>query len=293
MSDALINAIAMKDKIRFIYADVTIAAKALEARHLAGPTAGMVLAEGLTAVALLSCDASREEESVTLQLKTSGPVTGLLVEAFANGDMRGYTSVKIMNDLDIAPDITTQQALGKNITGQIVKSIPGKTLNQARIAVETPSIKTIVAKFFNHSMQTPTAVEIHARSDAGGIISARGIIAERMPDGNPAAFLRVLEAFDDGSVQEHLTKSGALQRFEDVFKINNIAERESRHLQFRCRCSRQKAETSLITLSTDDLKSMLNDGQPHSVHCHMCGEDYSINTDTLKQIMDSQQSEGE
>ena len=61
-----------------------------------GPDPGRSLA----AVALLGAELSQPEEMVTLRMRVSGPVGGLLVEAGADGSLRGYTHVKVMNELD-------------------------------------------------------------------------------------------------------------------------------------------------------------------------------------------------
>lgn len=285
MPDKLIKGISIKSKIRFTYVDVTVSAKALEARHLSGPTAGMVLAEALAAAALLSSDTSSEDESVSMQIKVSGPLGGLVVEAMNSGGLRGYTNVKVINELDGYNTINSSAALGEQGSASIIKSLPGKVLNQAQFDINPPSIRTILARFFNHSMQIPTAAEINVVSDTSGLISARGITAERMPDGDHDVFIRILERFEDGSVKQHLNNSPDLQSLARVLELNDISEKIQRSLLFACRCSRNKAEQILTTLPDNELLEMINDGKSHVIHCHMCGEDYSIPPEIIKKLL--------
>ncbi len=93
--DARIKFFSNQARIRFTLAKVTMAAKALEARHLCGPTASLALAEGLAAVALMSQDTGTPDEAVLLRLSVSGPIGGVTVEATGAGTLRGYTNTKL------------------------------------------------------------------------------------------------------------------------------------------------------------------------------------------------------
>ena len=92
-SDAMSIGYSPGTRIQLVLVDVAEAARALEQCHLNGPTASLVLAEALAGVALLGADLTRPEETVTLRMRVSGPVQGVLVEAAQDGGLRGYTNV--------------------------------------------------------------------------------------------------------------------------------------------------------------------------------------------------------
>lgn len=283
--DRLIKGIAAESKIRFTAVDVTVTAKALEARHLAGPTAGKVLAEGLGGVALLSMDAGSDDESVMLRLSVSGPIGGMMVEAMGDGSLRGFTNVKIMNELDGLEQIDSDKALGENGAVQIQTSIPGKILNQAALAVNPPKIKFILARYFNQSMQVPTACEINVRSDSGGIIAARGVLVQRMEDSDKAAFLRVLEHFDSGKVHDLMADDDAFENFEKLLELPGASVQNQRELMFRCRCSKAKMLAALKTMPVDELQAMKQERQEHQIVCHMCGDSYSVTQSDIDAVI--------
>jgi molecular chaperone Hsp33 len=89
IADSLVTAFSPSAKINLVFVEVTDSARERERSHLCGPTAGLIQAEALAAVALLGADLSQPEETVTLSLRVSGPVGGLLVEAGAAGRLRG------------------------------------------------------------------------------------------------------------------------------------------------------------------------------------------------------------
>ena len=285
MHDALVTALCSRTRLRLVLADVTESARANEIRHQAGPTAGCVLAEGLTAVALLSSDAAQAEEAISIGLRVDGPVQGLMVEACGNGNLRGFPHIKALNALDGAAEIATGPALGAAGSVAVVRSLPGRILNQTMLQLNPPRLETLVARFCNQSMQVPTAACIVVRSDVAGVLFARGLIAARMPDSDGAAFLRVLEAFNAGQVAARLAETERLEDFGEVLGGLDLAIRERRELRFQCRCSREKMAAVVLGLPADDLNAMLAEGGDHRVTCHMCGQTHTLTTDELRALI--------
>ncbi|MDP6524696.1 MAG: Hsp33 family molecular chaperone HslO [Kiritimatiellia bacterium] len=284
--DTLTQGLSKSTNIRFAAADVTMTAKALEARHLSGPTAGCVLAEATAAAALLILDSPKPEEAVSIHARTSGPVTGFLVEATGTGDLRGFTYKKVLNEMDGDEQIDPLKALGETGTVQIMRTLPGKILNQAQLKVDPPSPRTILARFFNHSMQIPTAVEILAHSDSGGLGFARAIMAQRMPDGDVTAFVNVLEAFSGAGIRQWLAEPHDTGSFDEVVGLGDIEMNSTTELRFQCRCSIDKIEEVIRTLPPEERRDMLDQDKSHSVTCHMCSEDYTINSDRLRELVE-------
>ncbi len=292
MPDTLQTGLCAAMRVRFTTVDVTESARALELRHLAGPTAGAVLAEGLVAVALLSTDAAHDDEAVYIRLKVSGPVQGLLVEASGNGDLRGFPHMKALNDLDGAETIDPHTALGEAGSAEIVRTVPGRILNQSMIKVNPPRLDKVLARFFYQSAQVPTAVAIVTRSDVAGVLYARGIMAERMPDTASETFVAVLEAFQDGRVAARLAETERLADFADVFGSPALGPSTTRELRFRCRCTKEKIMSVLRALPGTELDEMIGEARDLHAACHMCGEDYVMTQEELKAIRAARGEEG-
>ncbi len=284
--DSLLKFFSPNSKIRFAMVDVTMSAKALEARHLSGPTASMALAEGLAAVALLSMDAAQDDEATLLRIAAGGVIGGLTVEAMGDGGLRGFTNVKVLNELDGAERIETDTAWGDSGMVQIQFSLPGKLLNQASLKVSPLKVKFVLARYYNQSMQIPTACEVSVRADAGGLISARAMLAQRMEDSDMPAFVRVLEQFENGRAVELLREGASVEALGELFGLVDIEERERRDLMFKCRCSRARTLAVLKTLKRDELETMLKSGKEQAVTCHMCGQTYYATSEDIQKIMD-------
>jgi molecular chaperone Hsp33 len=282
--DQLIKAFSPETKIRFALVDVTMAAKALEGRHLSGPTASKALAEGLVGVALLSMDAASDDEAVMLRINAAGPIGGLLVEGLGDGGLRGFTHAKIINDLDGDEPIDTDAAWGNSGSVQIMTSRPGKILNQASLNVGPLRIRFVLARYFNHSMQVPTACDILVYADTGGIIRARGVLAQRMEDSDQDAFIRVLEAFESGDVGGRIEESFGIEALGSVVGVPDIEERETRELVFKCRCDKARTLAVLRTLSMEELDEIIAYNESQTITCHMCGAGYEATPADLRAI---------
>jgi molecular chaperone Hsp33 len=284
--DQLVKVMSPSTQIRFTSVEVTMSAKALEARHLAGPTAGMALAEGLAAVALLSQDAASDDEALMLRVNSKGPIGGMMVEATGAGGLRGFPNIKILNALDVLETIATDDAWGPSGSVQILTSLPGKILNQAALNVNPPRMNYVLARYFNHSMQVPTACEVWAHADSGGLIAARGFLAQRMEDSDQEAFVRVLEAFEGGRVREQLAVGADALAFGDIFGLPDMEVRETRPLSFQCRCTKARTLAVLKTLSLEELEAVVARGESQTVTCHMCGDSYTATPDDIQTLVE-------
>ncbi len=291
--DRIEKGLAEDARIRVTAVDVTVAAKALEARHLSGPAASQVLGEALAAVALLGADAATPDEAVTLRLDVDGPIGGVLVEAHGNGHLRGYTRVKVLDALDASADYAATGALGASGSMHVLVSRPGKLLSHAAIPLPNPSLQTAVARYCNQSRQVPTGAVLAVRTDSGGLIHARGLIAERMPDSRTEAFVGVLEAMESGAVASALHRSVALPTLAEALTLTALTARETRPLQFACECSAEKIRVVAEAMPIDELDALIARGTPANVYCHMCGNAHSLSVSLLQAIRAAKAAEAE
>lgn len=273
--DCLLKLLSPRARIRITRVDVTQTVKALEGRHLSGPVAGRILAEGVTAVSLLSAD-SEPEEAVLLQARVDGPVRGVVAEMTGAGHVRGYTYEKIFSDLDGRIPVESAPALGATGTAMLQRSLPGRLLGQSPMAFTPPDFRVMLARYYNQSLQVPAGVVLAIAADAGGVSQARGLVAERMPDGLQTDFVPVLEAMHDGRVEAWLKADAPLAELAAMTGLEDLVVRETRELRFQCRCSRDKAVSSFGSLSITEIDDMVREGKPQHVVCHMCGADYLV-----------------
>ncbi|HNX33522.1 MAG TPA: Hsp33 family molecular chaperone HslO [Kiritimatiellia bacterium] len=285
VSDSLASAFSPSAKCNLIFVEVTDSARELERSHLCGPTAGLIQAEALAGVALLGAELTRPDESVTLQLRVSGPVGGVLVEARANGCLRGYTQVKVMNELDACEELDVSSALGDNAEVQIIRSVTGKILSSATTEVRPASIIKGLEQYYRHSLQRQVLVQISALAYGGFIDGARGLLVECLPDGDRDALARMSRLFEDGTVLECLEASASFQTICETLGLADGTFSPPKSLRFGCCCSQERVEGMLAGMPNADLEALIVEDRPAQIFCHMCGKGYQVPAERLQEIL--------
>ena len=285
VADSRLTAFSPSARISVVYVEVTDSARELERSHLCGPTAGLIQAEALAGVALLGSELSQPDETVTLRLKVSGPIGGVLVEASADGGLRGYTQVKVMNELDACEELDASAALGEFAEVQVVRSVSGKVLSSGSTDVSPASVIRGIEQYFRNSLQRQVVVQISALAYGGFIDGARGLLIECLPDGNRERFSRLAHFTEDGTVLECLEASASLATICETVGLTDCVFQAPKPLRFACRCSPERVESMLAAMSPEELKEMIREDRPAQIFCHMCGKGYRVGTDRLLAIV--------
>jgi len=60
---------------------------------------------------------------------------------------------------------------------------------------------------------------------------------------------------------------------------------ETMPVRFHCDCSKERVARALATISTQDLRDIINDGEEIEVKCYFCNSAYKFNIGELEEIM--------
>ncbi len=244
-------------KVAVTIVDVTAAAQELARGHLCGPVSAHYLTEALAAAALLGAEMSEREETVSLQMKCSGPLGGFNVECTAAGTLRGYTEKKVLEDFDGLGRPDDRKVIGTRQL-QVTRSVPGRILSQG--------ISTSLDGYLAGSLQRKACLRTEvAVSDEVQILEAKGVLVEDLPDAKgPLVCCRVNEPKSLAVASRNLLKQLGLERAE---------LRKTTPLSFACRCSPARAVEMLAALSEAERKSL---PPTIDITCHMCGKTFTV-----------------
>ena len=242
-------------KVAVTVVDVTSAAQDLARAHLCGPTAAHYLAKGLAAAALLGAETSEPGETVSVQMKCTGPLGGLNVECTREGTLRGYTEKKILDDFDGLGAPKDKAVLG-DCQIQVTRSVPGRILSQG--------ISSSLDGYLAGSLQRKATIQLEASvSDEVEILEARGILVEELPDASGTGVLGVRFKSLAVAVRNLLKQLG----------LERATLKGTAPLAFGCRCSIERARATLAALSAAERQTL---PPTIDVTCHMCGKTYVI-----------------
>ena len=105
-------------------------------------------------------------------------------------------------------------------------------------------------------------VQVLPGHDAGGASDTVARIEE-----NVAAMGSVSMLVQDGATAEDLARE-AFRGISEVTLMDEIPTR------FACKCSRERAVRTLITLGKEDLEKLASERDETEVRCHFCSETY-------------------
>lgn len=247
------------NKVAVTIVDVKEAATALAKGHLSGPTATHYLAEALAGAALLGAEMSEKDESVSVQMKCTGPLGGLNVECTSEGTLRGYTEKKILDEFDGAGKPKDKLVLG-SVQLQITRSIPGHIISQG--------ISSSFDGYLAGSLQRKACIKLEASvNDEVEILEAKGVMVEDMPDRKGELISCRLPGLKTLAVSS--------RNILDSLGLKTAGLKKTTPLKFACRCSPDRAIAIMGALS-DEEKATLPD--VIDITCHMCGRTFSVKT---------------
>ena len=112
------------------------------------------------------------------------------------------------------------------------------------------------------------------------VVRAQGACLLGLPDHDPYAFDAV------GRVVRSLPLTASaetlLMAVAGHFRVETLDEQA---LSFRCRCSLERASSTLLLLGEADLMSLAADPGYAEITCHYCGHSYRLEKDALKLLV--------
>lgn len=240
------------EKVAVTIADVTSAAQALARGHLSGPSSAYYLAKALAAAALLGGETSETDETLSIQMKCTGPLGGFNVECTSAGTLRGYTEKKILDDFDGMGKPNAKKVVGEKRI-QVTRSVPGRIISQG--------ISNSLDGYLAGSLQRRAVVHLEAAvTDDVEIVEARGIMIEALPDASQDTFSR-LSAWKPRSL------AVASRNLLGQLDLKDAEKKKETPLSFACRCSAERAKAMVEAMGAKP---------PTTVTCHMCGRSWEV-----------------
>ncbi|MBS1808006.1 MAG: Hsp33 family molecular chaperone HslO [Acidobacteria bacterium] len=296
MTDHLIQGTAANNTIRLIAAVTTDLVDEACRRHQTSPTASAALGRMLTGALLLG-RTFKDLELITLQLRGDGSLGSATAEASPHGTVRGFVKNP---EADLPPN-----ELGKFDVKGLTKGEGEGMLHVTREAgfeiglrkePYTGSVPLIsgeiaedIAYYLNVSEQINSAVVlgIFYELEQSKVSAAGGLLIQAMPDADPNILVMIE---DTVSRMPHLTDlirrgANAEDLLQEALGIIPFEVMEKIPVEFRCRCSYERAVSLVAALGEDEVKDMLEKDNGAELTCGFCSEVYSLDEAALQQIL--------
>lgn len=288
MTDYIVRATAANAHIRAFAITSKEMVEQARVRHNTSPVITAALGRLMSAGAMMGSMLKGENDILTLQINSSGPVKGLTVTADSRANVKGYANVP---DVVLPPNkqgkLDVGGAVGIGILN-VIKDMGMKEPYCGQTVLQTGEIAEDLTYYFATSEQIPSSVGLGVLMNKDNTVrQAGGFIVQLMPFAEDEVIERLEENIKKLSpvttmLEAHLTPEGIL---EQVLEGLDLEVTDTMETAFRCDCSRERIEKAILSIGEKDITEMIHDGKPIEVKCHFCNTSYAFSVDELKALL--------
>lgn len=291
--DHLIQATAADATVRLIAAITTNLAHEGRRRHGASPTAAAALGRTLTGALLLG-RTFKDLEYITLRFDCKGPIGGIVAEANAHGSVRGY----IKNPAADLPPNEIGKLDVRGVVGPGVLHVIREAGHEIGLAREpyfgsSPIVSGEIAEDLTHylavseQIRSSVALGVFVEPELGAVTAAGGFLIQVMPGCEEEAITELEQAVARAPQVTTMVREGA--RAEEMLRTVlgpiDFTVLEKIPLEFRCKCSYERAFNIVAALGEEEVEDMLIKDNGAELTCHFCNEVYFLDETALREML--------
>src|SRR5690606_39034689 len=182
LKDILVRGTAWGGKLRVFATRMTNTVEEMRVRHQMFPTATAAIGRTSIVAAIMGA-MLKGKERLTIQVRGDGPIGQIVVDANADGEVRGYVDhpqVHLASNASGKLDVAG--AVGRNGHIHIIKDLGMKEPYSGSVPIISGELGEDFTYYFASSEQTPSAVGLGVLVDVDGtVLHAGGFILQLMP----------------------------------------------------------------------------------------------------------------
>jgi len=290
MKDYVVRATAAEGTVRAVAAINTNMVKDAINVHGLSPLASVALGRTMTAVSLMSTFLKNEKDTLTIQIKGDGPLGGIVVVSDLNANVRGYVHNPLADlPMNANGKYDVSGAIGENGYLNVIRDLGLKEPYIGYVKLLTGEIAEDIAYYYASSEQIPSVVALGVLTNSEELIKCSGgFIIQLMPDAKEnvisvieekiASLPSVTKLFSDGNSPEDI--------LELILGDMDLKMGESSPCQYKCNCSRERMEKSLMCLGREEIESIIKEQHGAETCCYFCNSKYQFTEEELLRLLD-------
>ncbi|MGI9037064.1 MAG: Hsp33 family molecular chaperone HslO [Pyrinomonadaceae bacterium] len=291
--DKLIKGTAADRTIRAMAAITTETVAEAVRRHQTSPTVSAAFGRVLTGTLLLA-STLKDFDRLTVKIEGGGAVEGIVAEANADGQVRGY----VKNPLaELPPNghgkFDVAGVIGSGMFHVFRESGFEIGLHREPYHGSVPLVSGEIAEDFAYylakSEQIPSAVLLGVllQNIAPFVRAAGGVMIQMLPGANEHIITMIEDTIRHAPhltsiIDEKTTPQDLLKLALGEIEFEVLEEKT---VEFKCSCSPERAVSIIASLGKTEVESMLAEDKGAAVTCGFCSETYKIDESQLKEIL--------
>ncbi|MCU5048656.1 redox-regulated molecular chaperone HslO [Bacillus cereus] len=290
MKDYLVKALAFDGEVRAYSVRTTNTVSEAQRRHDTWRTASAALGRSLTAGTMMGA-MLKGEQKLTIKVEGNGPIGPILVDAHANGDVRGYvTNPHVDFEGTEQGKLRVYQAVGTEGFVTVIKDIGMREPFIGQSPIVSGELGEDFTYYFAVSEQTPSSVGVGVLVNGDdSILAAGGFILQIMPGAQDETISLIEDRLQKIPPVSTLIEQG-LSPEELLYAVlgeDKVKVLETMDVQFNCTCSRERIESVLISLGKTELEQVREEEEETEVHCHFCNERYKFSKEDITNLIEN------
>lgn len=290
MKDYLVKALAFDGEVRAYSVRTTNTVSEAQRRHDTWRTASAALGRSLTAGTMMGA-MLKGEQKLTIKVEGNGPIGPILVDAHANGDVRGYvTNPHVDFEGTEQGKLRVYQAVGTEGFVTVIKDIGMREPFIGQSPIVSGELGEDFTYYFAVSEQTPSSVGVGVLVNGDdSILAAGGFILQIMPGAQDETISFIEDRLQKIPPVSTLIEQG-LSPEELLYAVlgeDRVKVLETMDVQFNCTCSRERIESVLISLGKTELEQVREEEEETEVHCHFCNERYKFSKEDITNLIEN------
>lgn len=248
-------------------------------KHNHQPCVKKLIGELLAATSLLTATLKFEGD-IAVQVQGDGPLRFAVI----NGNHKQAMRAAVRLNSKPSDDAEFHELIGR---GQMVITITpdeGERY-QGIVPLEKPTLAECLEDYFQYSEQLKTRlwIEVETSSEApraaGMLLQVLPVNAEQSQDD-----FTHLEALTNTITRDELLNLEATQLLTRLYHEDNPQLFAPAPISFKCSCSREKCESAILNLGSEEIINHINTTGPIDITCEYCKTDYHFDINTLMEL---------
>ncbi|MGO3499604.1 Hsp33 family molecular chaperone HslO [Leuconostoc falkenbergense] len=289
MADQFIKAITKNNDFRAFAVNGTNLVREAAQTHDTTRIASVVLGRGLLASTLMAQAVLKGEERLSIQLNGRGPIGNVVVEADAEGSVRGYvTNPQLDVVLNDAGQMDVAQAVGHNGVLQVTKFAPYANPYIGQSQLVSGEIGDDFTYYLAQSEQIPSAIGVSVymnEDDTVGV--AGGFLVQALPGATDASIDQLEKALANMQPLSDMLSDRytPLDILEEIFGKGEVNILQTAGVGLAAEPPKSAYAKMLATLPAEEIKAMIDEDDGAEVVGKFSGKRYFFTATELREIL--------
>lgn len=288
MNDYLVRGMTMDGLVKVVAIRSTEMVRRGAQLQKTTPNATAAFGRALTAASMMGNMQKVDDGSMTLQIKGSGPIGGMVCVSDPVGNVRGYVynpNVPLVEKHPGKLDVGATVGAG---TLTVIRDLQMKEPYVGSIELISGEIGDDVTAYFVQSEQIPTACALGVLVDRDQSVKvAGGYLIQLLPGATEETITAVEKGIQRAGAVTAMLEQGMTPEdiLGQVLGDLGVVFMETTEVSYKCYCSRERVTAALISLGRKELTEIADEGKIFPVECQFCDEIYDFTPEDIQELL--------